>query len=53
MADRYPNTDIKQELEDIKTIIFEDRIGDSKLTVSHWLPLPVRWVEFLTRKGRA
>ncbi|MEK7990281.1 MAG: type III-A CRISPR-associated protein Cas10/Csm1, partial [Thiotrichaceae bacterium] len=53
MADRYPNSDIEQELEYIKTIIFEDRIGDSKLTVSHWLPLPVRWVEFLTRKGRA
>lgn len=48
MTKRYAH--LKAELDDlVKIIMYEDKLP---LHVVDWLPLPVRWVEFLTRKGR-
>jgi CRISPR-associated protein Csm1 len=54
MESRYPKL-TKEKLAKLIDSIINNRIDGKILSLppSHWLPLPVRWAEFLTRKGRA
>lgn len=53
MESRYPKL-TKEKLAKLTDSIINNRIDGKTLPLppSHWLPLPVRWAEFLTRKGR-
>lgn len=47
MENRYP--DIRNELNDLLTLLITPQNLSNKQTIMEWLQLPVRWAEFLMR----